>query len=235
MKASDARKALAQLADKKRAEGAARFFKTGPGEYGEGDIFLGITVPAQRVLAKRFRDLPLEEIDALLQSKLHEERSLALFVLSLRAPRDPDACAKLYLARTAYINNWDLVDLSARPVLGDYLLTRSRKVLYRLARSKHLWERRIAIVATFAFIVNGEHEDTFAISALLMRDREDLMHKAVGWMLREVGKRVSEDRLREFLEEHVSVMPRTTLRYAIERFSPKERASWLARPRAAVT
>ena len=213
----------------------ARFFKTGPGEYGERDHFMGVTVPVQRSLAKRFAKLPLEDSEKLLHSDLHEERSLALFVLSLQCAKGTDAeraaIVKLYLANAAHVNNWDLVDLSARPILGEWLRDRDRKVLYRLARSKNLWERRIAIVATYAFIVAGESKDTFAIAGLLLGDTHDLMHKAVGWMLREVGKRVSEDALRSFLETHASVMPRTMLRYAIERFSPKERASWLAKPR----
>jgi 3-methyladenine DNA glycosylase AlkD len=233
LRASAVRAALARVADPERARGLAGFFKTGPNEYGEGDLFIGITVPGQRAVAKAFRDLPLLEIGRLLHSRIHEERSTALMILAEQYRRGTDrektARVRFYLANLRWVNNWDLVDGSAHQILGHSLLTRDRKRLLVLARSKVLWERRIAMIATFAFILTGDATPTLEIARVLLSDEHDLMHKAVGWMLREVGKRVSEDQLREFLKRHVRAMPRTALRYAIERFSPRERKTWLAR------
>jgi len=206
------------------------FFKTAPGQYGEGDIFLGIKVPTMRALVKRFRGAPLNVIGALLKSKFHEERLFALLLLIDFYQRGSEAdkqCAyDLYLAHTAYINNWDLVDVSASQIVGDFLFERSRQPLYQLVISESLWERRIAIIATFHFIRRNEFTDTLRISEHLLNDTHDLIHKAVGWMLREVGKR-DMPREEEFLLEHYRTMPRTMLRYAIERFPEALRKQYL--------
>lgn len=230
--AAAVRRALRAEASPGRAKGVAAFFKTGPGEYGEGDVFMGVTVPAQRKIARGHRALPMTEIGKLLASKVHEERLTALLILTDRfergEPKERDAIFRFYLRNLRHVNNWDLVDTSAATIVGGTLLRGDRRLLQKLGRSKSLWERRVAIIATFAFIKTGESSGTFAVAAQLMADKEDLLHKAVGWMLREVGKRVSEDDLRRFLREHAPSMPRTALRYAIERFSPTERKRWLA-------
>lgn len=209
------------LADPEKAAILSRFFKTGKGQYGEGDIFLGVMVPGQRRIAKKYAALSLKDIRKLLASKVHEHRLVALIILVNQYKKgdehDRDKIVDFYLRYSKYINNWDLVDLSAPNIPGEYLLNKDRAVLYRLARSKNLWERRIAIMSTFAFIRKNDFEDALRISALLLHDDHDLIHKAVGWMLREVGKRdfkAEED----FLKEHYRVMPRTMLRYAVERF-----------------
>lgn len=229
-RAADVRAELGDLGDAERARSSARFFKTGIGEYGEGDRFIGVTVPAQRAVARRQRALPLSQIGVLLRSPIHEERLTALLILveqyAAGTPEEQSERARFYLANAKRVNNWDLVDSSARDILGAHLVRRNRAVLRRLARSSCLWERRIAIIATFAFIAAGESKDTFQLAALLLDDDHDLMHKATGWMLREVGKRVSEDALRGFLERHATRMPRTMLRYAIERFPESERTRW---------
>jgi 3-methyladenine DNA glycosylase AlkD len=226
------RAALHAAHDPARALSSARFFKTGKGQYGEGDRFLGITVPGQRAIARAHRGLPLPEIEALLASPLHEERLTALVILVDAFERGDEAarraCFDLYCRNLAWVNSWDLVDSSAHLIVGEWLKGRDRKLLRRLARSTILWERRVAMVATLAFIRAGESEDAFQIATLLLGDGEDLMHKAVGWMLREVGKHVSEDALRGYLGEHAGAMPRTALRYAIERFPAEERKTWLA-------
>lgn len=207
------------------------FFKTGKGEYGEGDVFLGLKVPETRLIAKKYSTLGLPEIKTLLASKFHEER-LAGVLLLVHQFENGSAATKarvfrFYLKNTKRINNWDLVDLSASRIVGGFLEKRNRAVLYRLAKSKNLWERRIAIIATLQFILKKESRDTFFISDLLLDDTEDLMHKAVGWMLREVGKRVSEKALEKYLLKHINRLPRTTLRYAIERFPEKKRKKYL--------
>lgn len=209
------------LADPEKAAILSRFFKTGKGQYGEGDIFLGVMVPGQRRIAKKYETLSLKDIRKLLSSKIHEHRLVALIILVNQYKKgdehDRDKIVDFYLRYSKYINNWDLVDLSAPNIPGEYLLNKDRAVLYRLARSKNLWERRIAIMSTFAFIRKNDFEDALRISVLLLHDDHDLIHKAVGWMLREVGKRdfkAEED----FLKEHYRVMPRTMLRYAVERF-----------------
>jgi 3-methyladenine DNA glycosylase AlkD len=235
VKADDVRAELSRHADAARAKTSASFFKTGPGEYGEGDRFLGIKVPVQRTIARRFRMLPLAQVRALLRSEIHEERLTSLLILVLQyergTPEEKEARVAFYLENAKRVNNWDLVDSSARYILGDHLLARDRAVLRRLARSKDLWERRIAVVATHAFISAGESKDTFQLAEMLLEDDHDLMHKAIGWMLREVGKHVSMDTLRTFLEAHSTRMPRTMLRYAIEHFPEKERRAWLAKPK----
>ena len=222
---------LRAQADPVRAAGAARFFKTGPGEYGEGDCFLGLTVPAQRAVARTFRALPLAEVARLLASPVHEDRFTALEILVMQYETGDTASRervyRFYLAHTACINNWDLVDTSARYIVGAHLLSQNRAAVFRLARSKNLWERRIAMVATHAWIAEGDTDDAFTIAALLLDDRHDLMHKAVGWMLREAGVRDRAALLR-FLKTHYPRMPRTTLRYAIEHLSAPHRKRVLA-------
>lgn len=222
---------LKKLADKKRAKASAWFFKTGKGQYGEGDVFLGIRVPILRRVAHEFIDLPLTKLSQLLKSKIHEHRFAALEILAAKYDRaeaaEKQKIFEFYLSTTKRINNWDLVDTSAPYIVGDYLLNNDRNILYKLAVSKNLWEKRIAIVSTAMFIREGEFHDTFAISKLLFKDSHDLIHKAVGWMLREVGKK-DEKALKKFLSQHVRHMPRTTLRYAIERFGKEERERYLS-------
>lgn len=208
-----------------------RFFKTGKGQYGEGDIFLGIKVPVQRKISKKYDHLLLSDLECLLNSKTHEHRLTSLFILILQftqaAQEKRQGLYEFYLKNTKNINNWDLVDLSAPKIVGTHLLSNDRSVLRRLATSPNLWERRIAIISTFAFIYKQEHEDTFSIAELLLRDDHDLIHKAVGWMLREVGKRISEELECSFLDKHYRTMPRTMLRYAIERFEEQKRKRYL--------
>lgn len=224
---SGLRKELAAGADAERARGSAWFFKTGKGQYGEGDKFIGLTVPAQRKIAGRYRTLALADIGKLLESKIHEHRFTALEILVMQYEAGDtgarQAIFDFYLKQTPRINNWDLVDTSAPYIMGEHLLSRPRKILYRLAKSGDLWERRIAIIATLMFIRAGELKDTFAIARLLLGDEHDLIHKAVGWALREAGKS-SKPALLEFLRTNYSGMPRTSLRYAIERFPPAERS-----------
>lgn len=222
--AKSAKQRLAEIACPDHVAVLARFFKTGPGEYGEGDVFIGIRVPAIRKVAKDFKTLPLADIESLLHSKIHEERLLALMIMSLQFEKSDAAARKrifdLYLANTRWINNWDLVDLSSPRIVGGFLADRSRRPLHRLAKSSNLWERRISIVATHWFIRQGDFQDTLTIADVLLRDEHDLIHKAVGWMLREVGKR-DETVLEEYLLDRYRAMPRTMLRYAIERFPEK--------------
>ena len=229
---SAVRRRLHEAGDPDDAVFLQRFFKTGPGQYGEGDRFLGIRVPMTRTLAREFVTLPLNDIEKLLHDKWHEARLLALVLLVNRYAR-ADAAEQLqvyriYVANTDRINNWDLVDLSAPGIVGAHLETRPRKPLDTLAKSKSLWERRIAIVATYHFIRRDEFDDTLRISTTLLGDSHDLIHKAVGWMLREVGKR-DERVLERFLEKHALEMPRTALRYAIERMSPAKRKHFMRR------
>lgn len=206
------------------------FFKTGPGQYGEGDVFLGIKVPVLRGLAKQQREVSLDTVQTLLDSKYHEERVFALLQLMQYYARTGDtgrqAAFDLYLANTHRINNWDLVDISAPHIVGRHLQDRPRKLLHKMAKSASLWERRIAIIATFHFIRRDDFSDTLRIAATLLSDEHDLMHKAVGWMLREVGKR-DQALLEGFLRSHYAELPRTALRYAIERFSPDLRLRYL--------
>jgi 3-methyladenine DNA glycosylase AlkD len=221
---------LRSLGDPDAARAAARYFKTGSGQYGEGDIFLGLRAAVMHGLAKEHHALPLDELTVLLRSPIHEDRLLALLILVRRVSRADNATKKeiykLYLEHTRYINNWDLVDASAREIVGGYLADKSRKPLDRLAASKNLWERRIAIIATFYFIRQNDFADTLRIAERLLTDREDLIHKAVGWMLREVGKR-HQPALEAFLRRHCKSMPRTALRYAIERFPDQMRRAFL--------
>jgi len=223
---------LKKLANPKQAKIHAWFFKTGKGQYGEGDIFLGTKVPVQRKIAKKYPNLTLKDIEQLLQSKIHEHRLCALFILIAKYKKANDNLKKqifkLYLKNAKQINNWDLVDLSAPNIVGDYLLDKPREVLYKLASSKNLWERRISILATYTFIKNNDFIDTLKISKLLLGDDHDFIHKAVGWMLREVGKR-NQPTEEKFLKKYYKQMPRTMLRYAIEKFDEKKRKSYLAK------
>lgn len=210
------------------------FFKTKPGQYGAGDVFLGVTVPLVRQVAKKYSNLKLSEVSLLLKSKFHEFRLTALLILVLKYEKATDLKTKkeivdFYLNHSFWINNWDLVDLSVYKILGNYLLTSEDKddILNRLASSSYLWERRMAIVSTYAFIKSGRYQETFLISKKLMKDDHDLIHKAIGWMLREVGKRISKEKLEKFLIKNISGMPRVSLRYALEHFSQKDRQYFL--------
>jgi 3-methyladenine DNA glycosylase AlkD len=224
------RKTLKALVNPDIAEHSRRFFKTGKGEYAEGDQFLGIRVPVLRQQARKFHDVKLVDIRQLIKSEFHEERLLALIILVNKfakgSERDRAAIYKLYLSNTKHINNWDLVDSSAYQIVGGYIEDKDRIKLRELAVSDSLWERRIAIIATFQFIRNNQFKDTLGISKLLLNDEEDLIHKAVGWMLREVGKRDSKLE-RTFLKSRYQRMPRTMLRYAIEKFPERERMRYL--------
>lgn len=224
------KKELKSKADKKRVKVLQGFFKTGKGQYGEGDIFLGITGPKIRETARKYSGLSLKETKKLLNSKIHENRQAALFILVNNFQngdeKQKQKIYKFYLKNTKYINNWDLVDLSADKIVGAFLIDKSKKILYKLAKSKNLWEKRIAIIATFQFIKNNQFEETLKISEMLLNDKHDLIHKAVGWMLREIGKKdlkIEE----EFLKKYYKRMPRTMLRYAIERFSENKRQGYL--------
>jgi 3-methyladenine DNA glycosylase AlkD len=225
--ALQARKALRQFESPERAKLVARFFKTGPGEYGEGDVFLGLSVPECRIVAKEFRALPLGEVEKLLMSAVHEERLTALVILVARFKQAPEAVFRLYRKRMKYVNNWDLVDSSAPQIVGGWLEDKPRGWLDELAGSKNLWFRRIAMVATFHFIRRGEWKDAIRIAGRLVEDEQDLIHKAVGWMLREVEKRASAPALDAFLKRHAATMPRTMLRYAIEKYPETKRKAYL--------
>lgn len=226
------RKEFAKLADKKYAENLQRFFKTFKGQYGEGDIFLGIKVPAQRIMAKKYESLDFKDLERLLESKIHEHRLTALLILIRQYEKaafsGKKKIAEFYLKNTENINNWDLVDLSCVNILGDYLLDKPRKILYKLAKSKNLWEKRISIISTLAFIKNKDFGDALKIAEILMNHRHDLIHKAAGWMLREIGKRDLKI-LENFLLKHCKIMPRVMLRYAIEKLDDKKRKNYLNR------
>ncbi len=229
---------LLSLANPAKAKLLSGFFKTGKGQYGEGDLFLGLTVPQQRSIAKQYLGISIDALMAFLKSPYHEFRLTALIILVYKY--EDATCAnnqwvqkqiyEFYLKNIFAANNWDLVDVTCPRIIGAYLYTQSRlarKLLYRLARSKNLWEKRIAIISTAYFISKGEFDDTFAIAEILLHDDHDLIHKAVGWMLREVGKR-NQAVEEKFLQQYAKVMPRTMLRYAIERFDEKERKSYLS-------
>jgi 3-methyladenine DNA glycosylase AlkD len=222
-------------ADPSQVEGLMRFFKTGPGQYGEGDEFLGIKVPVTRSVVKEcWKDVTFDDLEECVSSKYHEVRLAALLTLveilshnkkNLQLQRQ---CVDFYLSHTAYINNWDLVDLSCYPLIGTWLLDKERTVLYDLARNgKTIWEQRIGMVSTMQFIRHGQTSDTYAIADILINHKHDLIHKAVGWLLREAGKRNVEE-LKAWLEPRYKTMPRTMLRYAIEKFPPQERTRWMS-------
>lgn len=230
MIAAEIQKELARLADPQTASISQRFFKTGPGEYASGDLFRGIRVPVLRKLSKVYQSLTLPEAERLLKSPFHEDRLLALLILiRLYAKGDEATRSKIYqiyLKNTRFINNWDLIDSSAEHIIGAFLWDRGRKPIYRLAQSSSLWERRIAVMATFHFIKRGEFSETLKIARVLLSDSEDLIHKAAGWMLREIGKRdlkAEED----FLQVNYKRMPRVMLRYAIEKFPEEKRVQYL--------
>ena len=230
--AEELKKKLYLKRNKNKARILQKFFKTGKGEYGEGDIFLGITVPEQRKTVKEFYSMDLKEIKKLLESDIHEERFSALIILREKYCKNDNKkeIFNFYLKNLKRINNWDLVDVSASYIMGNYLLNRDKDILFRLARSKNLWMRRAAIVATFWFIRNNRLEETLAITEILLKDKEDLIHKATGWMLRETGKK-SPRKLKIFLKKHKDKMPRTMIRYAIEKFPEKERKKYLNKSR----
>ncbi|NOQ21504.1 MAG: DNA alkylation repair protein [Candidatus Aegiribacteria sp.] len=221
---------LRKFAEPERARVHQRFFKTGRGEYGEGDKFLGIRVPHIRKLVRKFRGLSLADTEKLLHSSWHEERLFALLVMVDSFKRSSDESGEniydLYMDSTRWINNWDLVDLSAPHIPGGWLYGRDRKPLYEFAESDDLWKKRIAVISTHHFIRKNDFSDTLAISEKLIKDNHDLIHKAVGWMLREVGKRDLEIE-EEFLRKHYMNMPRTMLRYAIEKFPEEKRQKYL--------
>ncbi len=230
---------LERLSDAEKAIGSARFFKTGKGEYGEGDVFIGVNVPDQRKVARKYwKEVSLKEVEKLLRGDVHEHRLTALFLLVLKFQRGDDSLRAeifdLYLRNMKYVNNWDLVDSSAPYIVGAYLIgaetgmDSARKVLYKLAGSKDLWERRIAILSTFAFIKEKDFDDALNLAEILVNDSHDLMHKAVGWMLREIGNRnmASEE---GFLKRHYKTMPRTMLRYAIEKFPEEKRRFYMGK------
>lgn len=223
-------KTLRALGDPAIAKHSTRFFKTGKGEYGEGDQFLGIRVPVLRKHARSFQQLSLRDTQQLLHSRFHEERLCALFILVQKydkgTPAEKQQIFDLYLDNTRYVNGWDLVDSSAHHIVGKQLINSGRSVLYKLVKSESLWERRIAIISTYQFIRALQYRDTLKISKQLLGDKEDLIHKAVGWMLRETGNRnitVEE----KFLKRHYKTMPRTMLRYAIEKFPEEKRQAYL--------
>ena len=223
---------LQAFSTEEKREVLPRFFKTGKGEYGEGDHFLGVAVPDTRTVAKQHKDISLDEIRNLMQSEWHEVRLCALLIMVEKSKKKDETLRKqlfdLYLSQTRRINNWDLVDLSCRFIVGEFLLDKSRDILYQLAQSPLLWDNRIAIVSTYAFIRKGQLDDTYVLSDLMMKHPHDLMHKAIGWMLREAGKRDPE-RLYDYVMNHRAEMPRTMLRYAIEKFGPKERSVLMKR------
>jgi len=221
---------LQNFKNKERAIISSRFFKTGKGQYGEGDVFLGITVPQQRAIAKKYSQLSLNEIEKLLSDKIHEYRLIALIILVAKYKKSNEKekkeIAEFYLNNAKSVNNWDLVDSSAHQILGNYLFEKDKTILYTFATSKNLWERRIAIISTYHFIQNNQYENVFKISEILLNDTHDLIHKAVGWMLREVGKRNQKEE-EDFLMKHYKKMPRTMLRYAIEKFEEGKRKKYL--------
>ncbi len=226
------REDLCQGANPQKAKILQRFFKTGKGEYAEGDIFLGVAVPQTRAIIKKYwREISIKEAEIILHDKIHEERLAALLILVEKFEKGDDIQKKeifdLYLANTKHINNWDLVDLSAPKIIGAYLEDKDKNILLNLAESKNLWERRIAMLAVFLFIKNGDAAMALKIAEILISDKEDLIRKSVGWMLREIGKNCGQKIEEDFLRRHYRIMSRTTLRYAIERFDEQKRKYYL--------
>lgn len=226
----DIQNEIKKNANPQKAALLQRFFKTGPGEYGEGDIFLGIMVPVQRSIAKKYKDLPLKDIKALLHSDKHEERLIALLILVEQFKKGDEQLKEdiftFYHLHRKRINNWDLVDLTAHIISGSYLMDKDKTILYKLAESENIWDRRIAVLSTFHFIKNNVFDDALGVAELLINDKHDLIQKAVGWMLREIGNRDINTE-EGFLEKHYKNMPRTMLRYAIEKFPEKKRLAYL--------
>lgn len=226
---SEVLKSIRGYSDDEKKKVLPRFFKTGKGQYGEGDRFMGVTVPNTRKVAKASASLSLDVVEMLLESEWHESRLCALLILIEKFRKEPERIVRFYLGHTKWINNWDLVDLSSPNILGKYLVHREdRSILYELAGSTDIWKQRIAVVSTLTLIRNGQYDDTMRLAQKLLAAKHDLMQKAVGWMLREVGKR-DEELLRGFLEKHKSMMPRTMLRYAIEKLSPEQRKNFMKR------
>jgi 3-methyladenine DNA glycosylase AlkD len=220
------RKELKEKSNKEKAEIFQRFFKTKKGEYGEGDVFLGITVPELRRIVKENKAIEIEDVLQLLHSKIHEERFIALLIFIERFSKESEKIFDLYLKNLSWVNNWDLVDISAYRIIGEHLFDKEKTVIYNLARSKDLWERRVAIMSTFYFIRKNQFKDTINIAEILLYDDHDLIHKAVGWMLREIGKRdIKEEE--NFLKKNYKKMPRTMLRYAIEKFPEDKRKLYM--------
>lgn len=223
---------LQHAASKQRAQNLSRFFKTGKGQYGEGDIFWGINVPTQHAIAKKYVSLPLTEVEELINSPVHECRLTGLLILVYKFKKADEILRKelytFYLKHSEKVNNWDLVDTSAKIVVGEYLLDKDTTILTKYARSNNVWQRRIAILSTAAFIKRDRFDETIKIATILLNDTHDLIHKAVGWMLREVGKR-DQSVLINFLDKHSQTMPRTMLRYAIEKLDPAKRKHYMAR------
>ena len=226
MTAADVQHDLQKHASEYDATFLQGFFKTGAGQYGAGDVFIGVRVPQTRAVCKVYKDLPLAQVQELLNSDIHEHRLAALIILTLQFPKADAATQQkiyeLYLknVRDGRVNNWDLVDTSADKIVGAYLLDKPRDILYKFAKSDSLWERRVAMIASFWFIKRGEPATALEIAEILLHDTHDLIQKAVGWMLREIGKRCDEQILTNFLDQHAHDMPRTALRYSIERLSP---------------
>jgi 3-methyladenine DNA glycosylase AlkD len=225
-------KKLFKFRNSAKAQILLRFFKTGPGEYGEGDVFLGITVSETRKIAKEFKDISFKELQKILNSSWHEVRLGGLLILVMKYneakkdTKEEDKIIKFYIKNIKNINNWDLVDLSCPYILGPYFFSRDRKFLYELSRDKNMWAHRLSIISTFYFIKNKDLDDTYKIATILLNNKEDLMHKAVGWMLREAGKR-DKGRLEKFLIKNKKNIHRTTWRYAIEKFPEKQRQEFL--------
>jgi len=228
MKASEE---IRELANEEIAKHSLRFFKTSKGEYGYGDIFLGVRAPQIRLIAKKHIDISIADMKTLIQSKYHEERFLGLIIMVNKYARTKDKkdinqLYKIYISSFKYINNWDLVDVTCPHVVGKHLIDKDRKILYKWAKSEDLWTKRIAMVSTFSFIRKNDLDDTFKIAEILLQDKHDLIHKAVGWMLREAGKRDIKKE-EAFLKKHYKTMPRTMLRYSIEKFPENKRQKYL--------
>lgn len=231
MKSTSLKKDLLAIATPERARASAWFFKTGAGQYGHGDVFIGVAVPDIRKAVRKYRGMPIAEIEKLLHSKEHEFRLAALLLLvdAYNAGGHEKEIYDLYLANTKWINNWDLVDSSAGFIVGDFLKNKSKTPIINLAKSDSLWERRIAMISTFAYIKNGDCKTALKIAQMLLKDKHDLIQKAVGWMLREIGKRCGEEVLLKFLDQYYKTMPRTALRYAIERLSIQHKKKYMAK------
>lgn len=230
MTLQDVKEEIQKNSNPENAKNSSRFFKTGKGQYGEGDIFVGIKNPVLRQMSQKFKDISMSDNLLLLKSKIHEERLLALFILIKKYSKaDEEGKSEIfqvYLTNRQYVNNWDLVDLSAYKIVGDYLFDKDKSILYQLAISNGLWDKRIAMISTFFFIKNDKYEDAFKLADILLNDKHDLIQKAVGWMLREIGKR-DIDAEKNFLQNRYKTMPRTMLRYAIEKFEETERQRYL--------
>jgi 3-methyladenine DNA glycosylase AlkD len=221
---------LKKYTKEERGKLLQRFFKTGPGQYGEGDVFLGLTMGEQRLVSKKFKDLEIKDVQQLLNSEIHEKRMISLLILIAKYKKASEEGKKeifdFYIKNAKKVNNWDLVDVTSHKIVGDFLVDKDRTILYEFARSDNLWEKRISIISTFAFIRNNDFSDSLKIAEILLHDKHDLIHKAVGWMLREIGKK-DQSVLESFLKKHYKDMPRTMLRYSIERFEESKRKKYL--------